>query len=311
VGLVVLIRRRDLGAHRAGPAVALAGAAAGALAIVPFGYIAERYLADAIPLLAVGAAVGVQGLAGAAIGRRAARGAAAVAAVVLTLVGAWVNVGLALRYQRHYAPNPRPVLAAELVRMQAEVGDLLGGGPEAPALDGLPAGAAAGSLVAVGDCAGLYVWGGATPERGSWVAVERTRDAGHHVVHVDLASLPLDARFPLAGGTEPGIPMVWVERRGDEIVGGIDGDHPSEPGRPQPIRGRSTVDVVLDPYLDVVVAYVGDQPLTSGAAPGLEPGFDVLVGRSAGRAGIESATPGLRAGDSGDGALCRRLVVPR
>lgn len=310
VGAAVLRRARGAGTDRRGPAVALAGAGAGALAIIPFGYIAERYLTDVVPVLAVGAAIGIQGLAAWRPGRPAARRLVGALAAVVVAAGAWVNVSLAARYQRLEAPNPRPVLVAELVRAQAAVGDVIGGGPGATVAASLPAGAPPGALVAVGDCDGLYAWSGATPTAGSWVAVERTEAAGHRVLRVDLAALPEGRRFPLAGGAEPGSPLVWVRRDGDDIVGGVDGDEPSPAGRPQPIRGRTTVDVVLDPYLRVVVAYVGDQPLTSGTGSSLEPGDRVLVGESAGRAGIERTTPGLREEATGDGDLCRRLVAP-
>lgn len=309
VGVAVLWRARRRGADRAGLAVALVGAGAGALAIIPFGYVAERYLADVLPVLLVGGVIGVQGLAAWHPARPSARPLVGGLGVLLVVVGAWVNVSLAARYQRLYAPNPRPVLVAELVRAQTEVGDLVGGGPHATPAARLPAGGAPGALVAVGDCAGLYAWSGATASSGAWVAVERSERAGRRVLQVDLARLPEGRRFPLAGGAEPGSPLVWVRRDGDDIVGGVDGDEPSRAGRPQPIRGRTTVDVVLDPYLRVVVAYVGDQPLTSGTGNGLEPGDDLVVGESTGRAGIERTTPGLRALATDEGALCRRMVA--
>jgi hypothetical protein len=309
VGVAVLGRARRPGTDRAGPAAAMVGAGAGALAIIPFGYVAERYLADVLPVLLVGGVIGTQGLAAWHPTRPRARRLVGALGVLLVVAGAWVNGSLAIRYQRLYAPNPRPVLVTELVGAQAGVGDIVGGGPRATATARLPDGGAPGALVAVGECDGLYAWSGATPVSGSWVAVERTERAGHRILQVDLDALPEGRRFPLVGGAEPGSPLVWVRRDGDDIVGGVDGDEPSPPGRPQPIRGRTTVDVVLDPYLHVVVAYVGDQPLTSGTVAGLEPGDDLVVGRTA-RAEFERVTPRLRELVPDDGALCRRVVAP-
>ncbi len=108
VGLWTVFRpaRRAGHARRAavGPMAALrvplAGAAVGVISAVAYAYIVERYLADWMPLLVLGAVTGL----GAVVvwsrtARPWARRAVVVGGVVLALVGVAANLGLSLANQ--------------------------------------------------------------------------------------------------------------------------------------------------------------------------------------------------------------------
>ncbi len=192
-GVVLLVRRREWAL--AGVFVAAAG---GFFLSLTIAFVTSRYLADALPALALGGAIGLQ-----ALGLSARARAAALAGLALLVVaGIVVNGGAALVSQRLLDEASEPERAA-FVRAQDDVDRLLGrapagvrGGPSLPErAQGAP-----GDLFVVGDCAGLYVQG----LQHDWLAVERTAGVGVQRVGVTFPeSPPLRDEVLLALGSGP------------------------------------------------------------------------------------------------------------
>lgn len=164
IGIVSVVRRRDTGF-----AIPAIGAAAGSATVLTIGFIAHRYLGDVVPLLVVLGAAGL--VAATRLSSAAARRVTLGLVAVLALFSTWVNVGLALEYQRAYGPNATPEVRASLLHMKHD----LPGGPlrlhgAGPAL---PASAGRDELFAIGECDGLY-WS----DGRAWHAVERTPATG-------------------------------------------------------------------------------------------------------------------------------------
>lgn len=174
--------------------VPLLGATAGGLTILPFGYIAHRYLADLFPLLALSSIVGFHILARrradptllAGLRRSSASGAVVVGLGLATFV---INLSLGLVFQRAYSSDVPPSRVAGMVGFQQEVDARMGrrlGGFRPPSVqvhEQLPDTGASGALVIVGDCEGLYLNDGMivnSVKLTPWVPVERTAATGLH-----------------------------------------------------------------------------------------------------------------------------------
>ena len=158
---------------------------AGFLPSLVIAYIATRYLADLVPFLFLGAAVGTTVLLAASWRRWALAGIA-----VLAVVGIVVNGATGLVNGRLIsAENPIGDRAA-FVRTQDDVDGLLGRGRHGvrrgPVLPPTAPGAP-GDLFVVGACDGLYV----TTLNAGWLPVERTAGDGYH---------PLALRLPASTG---------------------------------------------------------------------------------------------------------------
>ncbi len=206
------LRREDVDPIRPYRLVAWGAAASGA-AIVVFGYMAQRYLTDLYPFLALTSVVGLHALWARLVptseadpvarhGRTApAARIAAVVAVVLTGVwGVWANVGLALQYHREIAPGPTEAQRVRWVRTQARLGaDHV---PlELPSDAALPPREPIGRLAVTGDCDGLYRSNGTI-----WYRLEAGTGGGR-------ALLTISPREELAD------PVVVARRSaGDEVV---------------------------------------------------------------------------------------------
>jgi hypothetical protein len=140
-------------------AIVLVGAAVPAGAIFLWGYIADRYLADFLPLLAVAGAVGVvecwRVLEGR--GRRARRWWVG-GLVALAFAEVVVNVAASATPTEDWNGTQ----LANYVGFQTTVGSAVGSTAAERLAQGaqLPSWAPAGSLYVVGDCAGLYISNG-------------------------------------------------------------------------------------------------------------------------------------------------------
>jgi hypothetical protein len=250
-GIVVVFWRRrepedgDPAAWR----LPLLGAAAALIPTLTIVYVAQRYVADFMPVLLLGAAVGVQALARACAARRAVARVGAWAVVVLAVWSCWANIALAYEFRHAFAPFTADDLRAARIGTQLDVADALGtGAPTAQAGAKLPATARAGDLFVVGDCAGLYWYDGQR-----WLGVERTNRTGRHLLEVTRRAADVGAERVLVR-TSPGdgaaSDRIVLHLLDDDRARLVAGPAEGEPtlGRPFSLaRGDSAVfDTVLD-----------------------------------------------------------------
>jgi hypothetical protein len=187
VGLVAGVRRRALR-----PLIGvLVATAVGFGLTLTIAFITTRYLADLLPFLVFGAALGLQALTGSTGWRAYALGGVA----MLTCFGIVVNGGAGLVVQRllYHASEPE---RADFVRTQDDVDRLLGRSPggvsAGPALPTRATGSP-GDLFLLDRCAGLYVQG----LQNDWLPVERTERTGFHRLRVRFAGSPRPAEEAL------------------------------------------------------------------------------------------------------------------
>ena len=183
VGVVTLLRP-PRGARRVGGVAAVVaarpvvlGAAGGAAGMFLAGFVANRYVGDALPLLVTAGLVGMHRISLAAVvdsggrseGRARRRWLAPVVAlgVVAATWGVVANVALAVEYQRLIIPAD-PDARYDFIRFQHE---LDGYRTTVPVVAEVPAVARRGGLVAVGDCDAL-LWSDGT----SWHVIEGELD---------------------------------------------------------------------------------------------------------------------------------------
>jgi hypothetical protein len=270
LGLVGVVRRRELR-----PLVPLlGGATAGALTVLTIGFIAHRYVGDLFPLIAVAELAGLA-LAPTLRPPRALAIAAVALVGVLGLWSVWVNVALALDYQRFSSPNAdidgRAAMVAWQVHLSPrEAFDVRRGDDPGPA-------GPEGSLFVVGDCDGLYRSDGEL-----WAPVERTPGAGHVRLRATLSpragsgeAVPVLA----APGLPAGVPLVLrrldggrarfeaTDRRGLHLD-----------GEPFELDGQAhVVDLVVDPRSTEVIVTLDDRRVIDGFYLAL-PGEPLTVG---------------------------------
>lgn len=293
-----------------------AGASVGSMTIIPFGYVAHRYLADVMPVLVVLTTVGLQHGLGALDRREAPVGAPVrivpwAAIAVLVPVAVVVNVGLATMYQRLYAPSPSPDAVAGLLDARAAIGSH----PDVITGEALPTSAEPHDVAVVGDCSAVYVWDGSPVgefRADAWVAAERTEAAGHVQATLEVDDLDPRTRHPLVVAPSAGPTVAWVERLDDGALrAGLSGPGGDVVGRAVQPSGRSSIDVVLDPFTGEATVRLGDEEMTSGV---IERGSDVhglVVGGSGGITGFAPSTPLTSAAEGqrgDDGSLCRDLI---
>ena len=175
--------------------------------ILPFGYIANRYLADALPFLAVAGLVGRPG------GPRRGRGAppggsddgSRGSGSALSPAGFWINLSHGLLFQRLYSPNVKDDLVAGFLDTRYDVGQRAGLDPPIPIMevgehDDLPLDVPRGQVAVVGECKAMYLSDGLdlnavkfTP----WNPIERIEAGGRYLVGVDFPIQPPGTRLPL------------------------------------------------------------------------------------------------------------------
>lgn len=211
-GVITAFRPRPQSAARmAGIRILVLATASAGGALLLWGYIANRYLADFVPFLALAGAVGLAGVWTAVEGRhrsgRSVRNAGRVALTLVTAIGLFTiatNVAIAVEPNEEWSGTQ----LVNYVRAQKAVSDLTGHPLSGRVQEGssLPAWAPAGQLFVVGSCAGLYLSDGedysTVPlqqfQRKTWMAVER----GAPFQHV------FDLTF--GAGTVPSVDLVRV-----------------------------------------------------------------------------------------------------
>lgn len=303
VAAFAMFRRRHVAGTITSLRVPLLGGLGGALTIIPFGYIANRYLADAVPLLVIGGLVGLHVVWRRLEGRAPAAGRLAAGLVFACALGFWVNISLALSYQRLYSPNAKDDVIAAYLDTTYDVGQSLGLDPAVPIGRGdqVPEFAPRGSLFVVGDCDGLYLSDGMdtnavklTP----WNPVERTEAGGRFLRTIDFPPQPPGTRVPIYSidtgpGNEDG--MLYAEYFGGDGVAfvyqGAGGDQPG-PIRYIPADRTWTLDLVVDPqnrnlqlwlddrlYLETIYEPAGGTPVVGRDVIGREDVLDQFPGR--------------------------------
>jgi len=322
VGFVALFRPR---AWRADAPlsrlrVAALAALAGGLTILPFGYLANRYLADFLPFLALSAAVGLQVFLVRVTSpnpQRWVRPALAIL-VLLGLFTTWVSFALALRYQREWSYNLDSDVIAGFIGFQKDVNNTLGGGPIAVSQGTtLPDGVGhPGKLFVLGNCEALYVSDGmltnavkVTP----WNAVEHTNAAGHFVLRLRFPPRPVGTRVPILSTGPPGNPnILFAEYRPDHSIL-FEYREPSSGFvrryLPFPLDTNKTytVDVSADWRLKDLTVMFGD--VAALDATYRYRGEDFHVGVSNGAAGVEARFPGPIRSERVTTPLCRSLLT--
>ncbi|MHB1786909.1 MAG: hypothetical protein ACYCS7_12325, partial [Acidimicrobiales bacterium] len=193
-GLVAVFRPRRgdrLGLLR----IPIAGAGAGSLGVFAIAYVAQRYLADLMPLVVLAGLAGFHLMTRRLVrARRRGRVWAVLGMGVLALFGVWANFSLGLLYQRQLAPTVTRPDRAGFIAFQESLDKSLFGNPPTGVLRGshLPAPGPAGQLFIVDSCAGLY-----QSNTHDWKAVERTNASGHFRLRLSFPDAPAGSREPL------------------------------------------------------------------------------------------------------------------
>jgi hypothetical protein len=204
-GCVALCRRHPPGRLSLARVPVLVGAA-GAAGVLLFGFLVNRYVADFLPLLLVGSAVGMIEVWRHFEGRsRRSRRLLLSAIGALALFGALANLGIATQSAKLGIESPRLL---DYVELQESAGRATGHPLHVTVAGELPATAPAGDLWATPGCSSLYISTGELyyPR---WLAVERG-PSEHHIVdvtyrHFDLGRVPVVS----AGGAE-----LFIEDKG-------------------------------------------------------------------------------------------------
>jgi hypothetical protein len=288
--------------------VAMATCTVGVLCI---GYVDERYLADFLPFLALGAMVGSVDLWGRLAGRsHRTRSAWCAVVAVLGVLSVWINVGAAVTPSGLWTS----VQARTFVATQSD----LGGTPAVTVVHRLPYWAPAGSLEATPGCTGLYVSNGfdfsTVPgqqlQHETWLAVSQaagddrlvsvtwTRPFGPAAPPVVLA---VDGRTRLLlvpAGTDV-VRMVLVH------AGPASLDYPPADAGPVAVRPGvvTRFEILSDPYLQSITA--------SGLGVAVQhylPGSATLSVPTTQAPGVGAVVTSRDRPATGQ-ALCRRLVA--
>jgi len=261
-GLVTAFRRRPVG-RVAVTRVLLVAMAAATSGVLLFGYLADRYLADFLPLLALAGFVGLVDIWRRLAGRgRGPRVAVLALVAVLGVYGVWANVGAALTPSALWTnAQSQAFLRAQLRATPYATASLV------HTADRLPYFAPAGTVYAVNDCAGLYVSTGfsysVVPEQQAmhetWDPVEQ----GPGITHV----LQVVFHGGVARDDPPVTLLTWGQTRVELVPSGVDsvrtvvvdpggpaGPWPPLSTAPQPVRPgvAYSIEVVTDPYLQSI-----------------------------------------------------------
>ena len=198
--------------------IVLATAAAAGAAVMVYGWIANRFVGDLIPVLVVGAAIGMVDFWRRLDAPRHRRGRRWVLVIVtaLGLFGVAANTGVAASFQANWSSQQ----LQNSVAFENDVSNITGHPIEGDVTQGaaLPFRAAAGQLFIAGDCAGLYRATGLYDVIGSvtrkatlvaqainlslgWVPVERSS--------LIRRSLDLSVRAPLSD-SQPAVVLATI-----------------------------------------------------------------------------------------------------
>jgi hypothetical protein len=183
------------------------GATVGTIGVLSIAFIADRYLADFMPLVVLAGLAGFQltlrrARTARAQGRsragrrRVARGFVTTATILIGIFGLWSNVALGLVYQRELRTAVPLSMRAGFVSFQEGLDASLFGGPPENVLRTriLAKNEPAGTLDVIGNCAALYESAGITQ---GWDAVERSTSDGHFRMQVTFPQTTDDTWVPV------------------------------------------------------------------------------------------------------------------
>ncbi len=165
-------------------------ATVGSFSVLPFGYVANRYLSDFMPLLVILGCVGLFALQTARFASRARRYVAATL-IALAIFSVTTNVSLAVSY--HYTSNwTAEHLTANFLENSVRIHNNVSGGQPSgfKQVDSLPyPPAERRSVYVVGDCDGIYSSAGEIPSLAwsPWHAIQRGEQAGRYDFEVTFA----------------------------------------------------------------------------------------------------------------------------
>ncbi len=248
------------------------------------GFIAERYLADAMPFIVLAALPGWHYLIQRAFGQGAAtarRGGATRAwrggrslvvglFTALALFEVWTVFSLSLFYQRELGPVVTIPQRAGMVAFQQQVNRSLVGGPppDVRFVPALPAQASALDLAVVGHCAAVYQYDG-----NGWHVVELGREGGAILLDVNFPHRYRGRRQPLVvtGGAHPSDVLAVTWEGGDRyrfsyLFDGLGGTWYTEQAVTVP-QGSHPVQVDLVTGLGQVYVTVSGSPVFSVLYP--------------------------------------------
>ena len=207
------VARPDLAALR----VPIAASAVAALITLSAAYVAERYLADLFPGLALVAIAGLFSLVSWTETASRWRVRAVVATgSILVVTSLWANLGLGLLNQRLIAPSLDEPAQARFVRLQYQVHQRIPGDPppDVERVTRVGAPGPIGTVIVVGDCNGVY-WS----DGHSWRAVARTAATGSWHLRIGPIDPTTSVALPLiSSGTESNGNIVGMQLRGDNQV---------------------------------------------------------------------------------------------
>ncbi len=259
----------------------LLGATVSALAVLPFGFIAERYKADFFPFLVLAGITGLH-----LILRWSADWTTSKRKVLwgwrflgLALVlSVFVNTALAIDY--HWtAPWAREDQVAPMIEAQYRLHEAIPGGsaPYVVSRKHLPwPPLSRGTTVMVGNCEGLYWSQGSVPALGwsPYMGIVRTLSTGEYNLKVKFTHSSKGAIEPLVVRGEPGRlqSLVVIVSSNKAQFGFISEGHEDLPHGPRgagglyaypPVRIQPSVQyrlrVVMDPENGKVAAYLNNQ----------------------------------------------------
>lgn len=265
VGLAAMLRPRRASALRALRAPVLGCVAAG-IVTVAFGFVAQRYLADFVPLFVLLALAGLFLLMrwSATRPRASLMRFAWAAVALLAVLSVWFSTGLAFAWQNGLAT---PVLRAR----------------EFPALRSM------GTLLVLGNCDGLYRSTGV-----QWRAMELTPKTGRFLFRATFPDRSSPGGTPapreplIVSGRRGAGQYVFVEYRPDRHVvfgylsqghGGVQQSAPVpvEPGR------EYLLDIVIEPHVAQVSVQLDGAPVLDfvpGSLDIVRPVRNVTIGRN-------------------------------
>ena len=163
--------------------VPIIGAAVCSVGVLTFAALNERQIVDFIPIIALGALAGFYVLVSIARRIRVFEFSVIGVLVLLALFGVWTNVALSLLNQRVINPSSMEQQKQFVVFEERLNTDLFGDHPSdvARSPKQLPAPGLPGSLVILGNCAGLYQSSGL-----AWEPIEQSQSTGSYNLQVTL-----------------------------------------------------------------------------------------------------------------------------